>query len=52
MNYLKINAETAANIFIEFKDNLSGFVHIDYLQKKTERYLKIAGTKLVIKFFI
>ena len=48
---LKINAETAANIFIEFKDNLSGFVHIDYLQKKSERYLKIAGTKLVIKFF-
>ncbi len=48
---LKINAETSVNIFIEFKNNLSGLIHVDYLQKKTERYLKIVGNKLNLKFF-
>ena len=48
---LPINADTNANIFIEFKKNLSGFIHVDFLQKKTERFLKIVGTKLILKFF-
>lgn len=48
---LKINANTNANIFIEFKKKMSGLIHINFLQKKTERYLKISGTKLIVKFY-
>tara|TARA_X000000950_G_C13911360_1_gene659078 strand:+ start:1314 stop:2279 length:966 start_codon:yes stop_codon:yes gene_type:complete len=48
---LEINSETGTNIMIEFKNGISGFIHLDYLQKLNERYLKITGTKLSIKFY-
>jgi len=48
---LKINAETSADIMIKFDKNISGFIHVDYLQKRTSRYLKIIGTKLIIEFY-
>jgi predicted dehydrogenase len=48
---LPITADTTANIFVKFNKNLSGLIHVDFLQKKTERYLKIVGTKMVLKFF-
>ncbi len=48
---LNINAETSANLFIEFKNKISGLVHLDYLQKKKSRYLKIIGTKKIVEFF-
>ena len=48
---LGINAETSANIFIEFKNNISGLIHLDYLQKTRSRYLKIVGTRKIVEFF-
>lgn len=50
-NGLQINAETASNIFIEFKNKVSGLIHLDYLQRKKSRYLKIIGTKQLLEFF-
>ena len=47
---LKINAETSANLFIEFKKKISGLIHVDYLQKKKSRYLKIIGTNKIVEF--
>lgn len=48
---LGIKAETSANIFIEFKNKISGLIHLDYLQKTRSRYLKIVGTKKIVEFF-
>jgi predicted dehydrogenase len=48
---LGIKAETSANIFMEFKNKISGLIHVDYLQKTRSRYLKIVGTKKIIEFF-
>ena len=48
---LGIKAETSANIFVEFKNKISGLIHLDYLQKTRSRYLKIVGTKKIVEFF-
>ena len=48
---LKIQSETSTNIMLQFKKNVSGFIHLDYLQKNEERFLKISGTKMIIKFY-
>lgn len=48
---LKINAETNTNFFLKFKNGISGLIHVDYIQNKTSRYLRIIGTKKTLEFF-
>lgn len=48
---LKIKAETNANFFLKFKNGISGLIHVDYIQNKTSRYLRIIGTKKTLEFF-
>ena len=50
VNTLKIDAESAADFFVVFKKNISGLIHLDYLQKKSDRTITIIGTEGKIKF--
>tara|TARA_A100001011_G_scaffold400441_1_gene515016 strand:+ start:1730 stop:2668 length:939 start_codon:yes stop_codon:yes gene_type:complete len=50
INSLKINAESAVDILVEFRGNIIGNIHLDYLQKKPTRKLNIYGTDGVLEF--
>ena len=50
INTLKIKAESAVDFFVVFKKNISGLIHLDYLQKKPDRTITIIGTEGKIKF--
>ena len=47
---LNIKAESSSDFLIKFNSGLNAFVHLDYLQKKSARYLKIVGEKGCIIF--
>ena len=47
---LKIKAESASDFLIKFKSDLNAFIHVDYLQKKPSRYLKIVGEEGLVTF--
>lgn len=40
---LNIQSESSADFLIKFKSNLNAFIHVDFLQKKASRILKIVG---------
>lgn len=50
INTLRIKAESAVDFFVIFKKNISGIIHLDYLQKKPDRTITIIGTEGKIKF--
>jgi len=47
---LKIKAESSSDFLIKFKSGLNAFVHLDYLQTKPARYLKIVGEEGFLTF--
>lgn len=47
---LNIKAESASDFLLKFKSGINAFVHLDYLQKKSARYLKIVGEKGYVIF--
>ncbi|MDC3157970.1 Gfo/Idh/MocA family oxidoreductase, partial [Candidatus Pelagibacter sp.] len=50
INYLKINSRNVVDFHASFKKNISGFIHLDYLQILPHRTLMIIGTKGKIFF--
>lgn len=48
--FLNINCDTTSDYLIKFKNKLNALVHLDYLQKKNSRYLKIIGQDYKIIF--
>ena len=50
INFLKIKSENTVDFFVSFKKNISGFIHLNYLQIKPQRTLLIIGTKGKIYF--
>lgn len=49
-NYLGINVDTASDFLIHFKNNIVGYVHLDFLQRPYVRNLEIIGTKKKLFF--
>jgi predicted dehydrogenase len=48
--FLNINCDTTSDYLISFNNKLNGLVHLDYLQKRNSRYLKIIGKDYKIIF--
>ena len=47
---LKIKAESSSDFLIKFQSGLNAFVHLDFLQTKESRFLKIVGEDGVLTF--
>lgn len=50
---LKIKAESSSDFLIKFKSGMNAFVHLDYLQTKPSRFLKIVGEEgfLIFEYY-
>lgn len=48
-NILKIKAEEITDFLLIHEKNIIGNIHLDYLQKKPERFIKIYGTDGVLE---
>ncbi len=48
--FLNINVDTVSDFLIHFKNNIVGYIHIDFLQRPHTRKLEITGTKKKLFF--
>ncbi len=49
-NYLDIKVDTISDYLVQFKNNIVGYIHIDFLQRPHSRNLEITGTKKKLLF--
>jgi predicted dehydrogenase len=49
-SHLHISSESSSDFLIKFKSGINALAHIDYLQKKPFRFLKIVGENGIINF--
>ena len=48
--YLNIKVDTISDFILKFKNNVIGYIHIDFLLRPHERKLQIIGTKKNLTF--
>jgi predicted dehydrogenase len=49
-SHLHISSESSSDFLLKFKSGMNTLVHVDYLQKRPFRFLKIVGEEGIIKF--
>jgi len=49
-SHLHISSNSSSDFLLKFKSGLNALIHIDYLQKRPFRFLKIVGEKGIVKF--
>ena len=45
LNFLKIKSESSVDFMLSHTNNITGNIHLDYIQKKPERFIQIYGEK-------